>query len=376
VSGSGDNAGSTGAYRLIVSPGLAGVAYRPDPGIYFQVDILRTDLELIGGEWRIVHGKNAIDPTKRTWVVIHGRKNSRDSDSITNATQELLLKQPGDQVLTLDWSQGAYAENTFDFDGEDAIQSVGIWAASALSGAGFTGLQLNLVGHSWGSYVADELAERMPGGVNTIVALDAAENAAFGYDPEDPDQVNFARDSVFSWAFHSSTLGSGESPTTADEAFVVTGGRDALNAHSDVVFLFAYLLDHPNDVIGQYFLLSRLLSATLGPWLPNQFYTQFAGEARTGGYEAQIVSDSSGRIPTTLYYVPLESGPSINITKSENKLVLSWPTGSTGFGLESTPLVPAATWTPVLPAPVIVNGQYTVTNAIVGAARIYRLRKP
>ena len=90
-----------------------------------------------------------------------------------------------DQVLTLDWSGAASYPGWAGFGGEDPIQNLGIWAAAALQDKGFVGTNLNLVGHSWGSYVADELAERIPGGVDTITALDAAENVPGGYTQSD-----------------------------------------------------------------------------------------------------------------------------------------------------------------------------------------------
>ena len=40
--------------------------------------------------------------------------------------------------------------------------------------------------------LVDELAERMAGGVNTIVALDPAQDFPFGYNPHSAGQINFA----------------------------------------------------------------------------------------------------------------------------------------------------------------------------------------
>lgn len=292
LTGVGDAAGSTGAYTLVLSPGIAGTTD-------YQVDILR-------------YGTNPlpIDPSLRTWIVIHGWMSSRTSGYISATASNLAAIRPGDQILTLDWRA---ADTWNPFAAESSIIPVGQWAATALTSYGFNGTNLNLVGHSFGSYVADELAERM-GGVNTIVALDAAENIAGGYDPEDPSQVNFARNSMFSWAFHSSTFGSGESPVTADETFVVKGGQYSRSAHNDAVFLFAYLLAHPTDLVGQYFLLTRLLAGILGPWIPDQFFTQFLGETRTGGYEGEIVTDGTGigLVPRDIDFKP--TGPAVSVT--------------------------------------------------------------
>jgi len=53
---------------------------------------------------------------------------------------------------------------------------------------------------------------------------------------------------------------------------------------------------------------------------------------------------------------------------------LELATNATGLALQSTTnLVPPAVWTTVSPAPVIVNGENTVTNPISGTQQFYRL---
>jgi hypothetical protein len=57
-------------------------------------------------------------------------------------------------------------------------------------------------------------------------------------------------------------------------------------------------------------------------------------------------------------------------------VILTWPTNVSGFTLQSTTnLVPSA-WSTNSPLPDIVNGQFTVTNAISGTQQFYRLFKP
>jgi uncharacterized repeat protein (TIGR03803 family) len=71
--------------------------------------------------------------------------------------------------------------------------------------------------------------------------------------------------------------------------------------------------------------------------------------------------------------------PQLTITASDTNAILKWPTDDAGFSysgytLQSTTnLVSAAVWTPVVPAPVVVNGQVTVTNPISGTQQFYRL---
>ena len=68
----------------------------------------------------------------------------------------------------------------------------------------------------------------------------------------------------------------------------------------------------------------------------------------------------------------------LTITLSGTNVVLTWPTNNTaGLALQSTlNLGSAAVWSPVSPAPVIVNGPYTVTNPISGTQQFYRLIPP
>ena len=85
-------------------------------------------------------------------------------------------------MLTLYWSQATDTSLLNPFDPENTIVPVAQWAAKALTQYGFQGANLNLVGHSFGSYVADEIAQRIPGGVHTIVTLDPAANVPGGHD--------------------------------------------------------------------------------------------------------------------------------------------------------------------------------------------------
>jgi len=55
-------------------------------------------------------------------------------------------------------------------------------------------------------------------------------------------------------------------------------------------------------------------------------------------------------------------------------VILTWPTNSIGFTLHSvTNLASPTVWSPVSPAPIVVNGQCIVTNTISGAQKFYQL---
>jgi uncharacterized repeat protein (TIGR03803 family) len=71
--------------------------------------------------------------------------------------------------------------------------------------------------------------------------------------------------------------------------------------------------------------------------------------------------------------------PQLTITASGTNVVLTWPANYggidyTGYNLLSTTnLVSPSVWAANSPAPVVVNGQLTVTNPITGAQQFYRL---
>src|SRR5437870_4402213 len=97
-----------------------------------------------------------IDPNATTWLVVHGR-NSSPAD-LAGLARAVAAALPGEQVLTLDWSEAARSPLLDPARGERFIKPVAQWAAAALGADGFAGARLNLVGHSWGAYVSDELA--------------------------------------------------------------------------------------------------------------------------------------------------------------------------------------------------------------------------
>ena len=76
----------------------------------------------------------------------------------------------------------------------------------------------------------------------------------------------------------------------------------------------------------------------------------------------------------TVYSLALPGPPQLSLIHSGGSTILSWPTNAVGFTLQSTTnLVPPAVWSTVSPAPVVVQGTFTVTNPVSGAQKFYRL---
>jgi uncharacterized repeat protein (TIGR03803 family) len=81
-------------------------------------------------------------------------------------------------------------------------------------------------------------------------------------------------------------------------------------------------------------------------------------------------SSASGTIFTITLPVSL---PELTINASRPNVILTWPTNATGFNLLSTTNLVLPVWFTNSVSPSVINGQYTVTNPIVGAQQFYRL---
>lgn len=300
-------ASPVGALDELVTPNLSASISGTIDGYAVSIDRHDAPGELI-----------ATDTT--TWLIIHGNISSPSTSYIDQLAGAVHAASGGDQVLTLNWSEIAdlYIGTT-----ENYIIPVSEWASSALSNYGFSGEHLNLMGHSFGAYVAAETSERTAGGVGTIVGLDPAADWPLGYNPNSTDQIDFAAHSRFSWTFTDAggLYGSGVTPASADEAITVTN-----TGHSEVVSLFAnMLIGIGNQDARDNFQLSRLTSHTPGPWLLNQ-YSSSGSQTTSGIYEAVITAEANAVVAQSIQYVPRISPPSVTVTTPNGGE--SWPIGS------------------------------------------------
>ncbi len=263
------------------------------------------------------------DRGARTWLLIHGRAST--PAVLGELVQAVHAVRPADQILTLDWSSLAAATNDLDFSGQDAIRPVGKWAAGALIAYGLPAVQLNLVGHSWGADVADELARSLvashKGKVQSMVALDAAAHVPKGlggvrtsYNQD--VSVNLRAHASESWDVRASPLGSTQPPGTSSESFDVDFQSLAVPelGHGLVVPAFASLIT--NSPI---FSLDRLtgVDSTPRPWQSNAFDDDDAVIPGGGGtgtvFEAEITADTAGT-PLQLQYRDASSSQLVVVT--------------------------------------------------------------
>ena len=285
-------------------------------------------------------GSDSIDPLRQTWLVTHGRNGSFTAldDEVKQLADELVAARPQDQILTLEWSEGASSINGADFSQEAWIVSVANWAAETLEDLGFDTDTLNLVGHSFGAVISGELAAAFLGGVNTILAIDPAEDPPFVVSGSSysTDQIVFGQEnSNFSWAFYTPGIaGNEETPTTADEAFVVTDSE-----HTDLVELVASVLQDPTGSVSRFFDLDRLLNQAAGPWLLNQYDSQGDVDPAAGLYEGVIASTNNGTAVAGINFIEAGLVPIAGDYNSDNVVsgsdFLAWQrgVGTTGIHL-------------------------------------------
>ena len=233
----------------------------------------------------------AIAADKETWVVIHGWQSSpRAIHRVAAAIQAASSRV---QVLELDWSEAAADLNAAAV--ALRVADVGAFAARKLAAWGIAGANINLVGHSFGGYMTDEIARRVSGGVNRLVALDAAAPVVAGIDISN---TNFAAHSKYSVAFVGSNYAQLSVARTADETVTLDVGRwTKFASHTNVRELFATMVEQNNgrksDAISQLFSLKALGSGAA---------RGFRHDGLGNGYEANLVGQDVDGVwyPATL----------------------------------------------------------------------------
>ncbi|MGB7324474.1 MAG: hypothetical protein WBD31_06355, partial [Rubripirellula sp.] len=281
------------------------------------VSISGTYEDLNGVTARVVisqsDGATPINPSLETFVIAHGFLSDASQQWMSDMASAIKQYEGVDQVLLVDWSLAI----------EGRIEDAGRRIAQLMDEYGLKSNQLNLIGHSFGSYVVEEIASTLRGlqgtPVNSLVALDPAINSVESdFNPNDPGRISFRDNAKFSWAIYADatgdviTLGNNSTPRTADEAFVFlsTGHNEAHERFTSILNLNRV---HPNP--NQYLHFNRLIGRTpqTSPWYLNSHNhdgdATFASE--TSHYEAVI--DFADNVPTTLRFAPRETGRSTEV---------------------------------------------------------------
>ncbi len=253
-----------------------------------------------------------------TFLVIHGRISSPEAENIRHLAQAIDGYRPDDQVLTLDWREGA-ADNvgSLGLEGSRWISRVAPWAATYLVNAGMDPANLNLVGHSWGALLAGEIARHLKAAtskdVQSIVALEPAQTTSLYRG----SAMNYRQYSTKAWAFDSSFLGSDAYAKTADAAFSVRcGGASSIAAHSAAVDFFTSLVEQnqgESNAVSRLFDLDRLLGTdtTAPPWYANSGFEGTIHATLMQGHwvplSMRYVYDNRGRM-RNLFVTPDQGG--------------------------------------------------------------------
>jgi hypothetical protein len=86
--------------------------------------------------------------------------------------------------------------------------------------------------------------------------------------------------------------------------------------------------------------------------------------------------DSSGNTAQAVLSATYIPQPTLSMSKQGTNVVLSWPTAVSGFGVESATNLFVGGWNTNYPLPIVVAGNYMVTNSITRSAKFYRLFRP
>lgn len=216
-----------------------------------------------------------INPKKTTWLVLHGWQS--DPVSVSSISGALEAHSPNAQVLVLDWS-GPASEDLLS--ALSWVKPVGKWTAKKLTSLGLAGSKINIVGHSFGGFMADVVASNMNGGANRIVALDPATNPLA--------EVNYAAHSRYSLAFIGSSFSTADDAMTADATIrVKVGPYDSIFTHMNVATLFGNILASDNsatpDPISALFDPEKMTLKNKAPWKAGAY----------SGYDGVLTGKSS-----------------------------------------------------------------------------------
>jgi pimeloyl-ACP methyl ester carboxylesterase len=222
----------------------------PESGVTMPVSMRVAEFE---GAQRIdVDRLDSLKPDMPVWVIVHGRNDNEGSDQMEELARNLRSYEV--QVVSVDWSKGAADNITpIGLEGSKWIEAVGAWTTNQLRASGFDGEKLKniyLIGHSWGSFVAYEIAKHTGAKVGGIIALDPAADSALLGGHYDTSQVDFSFYAEKSYAFHSSMFGNRELALTATQSFRIKAPEGYEGGVINVPGVQAYLRQHYAVLLG------------------------------------------------------------------------------------------------------------------------------
>jgi uncharacterized repeat protein (TIGR03803 family) len=141
--------------------------------------------------------------------------------------------------------------------------------------------------------------------------------------------------------------------------------------------VFALNTDGTGFTVLHTFSTESLSPKTFPPWINSDGHAPQTRLVLSGNTLYGTADDGGSGGNGTIFSISLPvttSTPKLTIVPIARNVVLTWPTNVANFTLQSSAsLDSSGTWTTNLPAPVIINGQNTVTNPISAQQRFYRL---
>ena len=131
----------------------------------------------------------ALDSSRSLWLVIHGRKDGENNFRELNSS--FRRNAGGAQVVSVDWASGAEPAPGWWNAAPNGVQFINLAEnlSSQLESQGFRRDRVNVVAHSWGTFVGYELAKSL-GSVGNFIAMDPTKKVPAGYDA---GPVNFGK---------------------------------------------------------------------------------------------------------------------------------------------------------------------------------------
>ncbi|MEO6181804.1 MAG: hypothetical protein ABIP71_01600 [Verrucomicrobiota bacterium] len=117
--------------------------------------------------------------------------------------------------------------------------------------------------------------------------------------------------------------------------------------------------------------LNLALNETNAPVGNHVLYAKIAG----GGRTRYLYAPERLTVTQPPDITPPIPAPLLSVFKQGTKIILQWPTNAMGYTLQLNTNLNTTNWTTSALTPVVLNGQYTITNNITNQSAIYRLRK-
>jgi hypothetical protein len=100
-----------------------------------------------------------------------------------------------------------------------------------------------------------------------------------------------------------------------------------------------------------------------------------SGQTNVPAGLTKVAAIAAGYYHSLALVVAQSAPPTLAISMSGSRTVLSWPTNAAGYTLQTTPSLASPAWQAVTNAPVIVGNRYVLTNAWPGPSGFFRLRQ-